>query len=107
MHFIEHHLDVFSRENFGLNGAPQLLHSITTDMFRDGPDGDLFDMKTIIPTLCGVAMLVLLTGCATMTGDFCDVSADIRPSVEDQITTDTKRQILAHNEYGARACDWR
>jgi len=39
--------------------------------------------------------------------DFCLVASPIRPSVEDQMTDGTKRQILAHNEYGARACNWR
>lgn len=53
-------------------------------------------------------MLASLSGCATApTSEFCLVVSPIRPSVQDQMTDGTKRQILAHNEYGARACGWR
>lgn len=53
-------------------------------------------------------ILVSLAGCATTpSGDFCDVASVIRPSVQDQMTDGTKRQLLAHNEYGARSCGWK
>ncbi|QDZ10500.1 hypothetical protein FPZ08_06905 [Devosia ginsengisoli] len=52
-------------------------------------------------------MSVLLAGCATTSGDFCDVASPIRPSVQDQVTDGTKRQIVAHNDYGSRACGWK
>lgn len=50
---------------------------------------------------------VMLVGCTSTTGDFCIVSSPIRPSAQDTLTDGTARQILAHNEYGARACSWR
>ncbi|AVX04362.1 hypothetical protein MXMO3_01837 [Maritalea myrionectae] len=53
-----------------------------------------------------ILMIGLLSGCATVTGNFCDVADPIRPSVSDDFTIGTQRQILAHNEYGARACGW-
>lgn len=53
-------------------------------------------------------IMVSLAGCATVpSGDFCDVASVIRPSVQDQMTDGTKRQLLAHNEYGARVCAWK
>jgi hypothetical protein len=49
----------------------------------------------------------LLAGCSTTAGDFCIVSHPIRPSSSDSLTEGTARQVLAHNEYGARVCGWR
>lgn len=58
-----------------------------------------------------VAIMLLagvLTACSsTAAGDFCLVSAPIRPSASDQLTEGTARQVLAHNAYGERACRWR
>jgi hypothetical protein len=51
--------------------------------------------------------LVLLGGCATTTGDFCDVASAIRPSKHDGMTEGTQKQVLAHNTYGARYCGWK
>ena len=50
-----------------------------------------------------------ISGCATTTApaDFCLVAKPIRPSVNDTVTDGTKRQIVAHNQYGASACGWR
>lgn len=48
----------------------------------------------------------LLAGCQTTAGDFCLVSAPIRPSSSDQLTEGTARQVLAHNNYGAKVCRW-
>jgi hypothetical protein len=49
----------------------------------------------------------LLAACSSTAGDFCLVSAPIRPSAQDSLTDGTARQVLAHNEYGARTCGWR
>lgn len=38
-----------------------------------------------------------LSGCATASGEYCSVARAIRPSVEDKMTDETKRQILAEN----------
>lgn len=58
-------------------------------------------------SLIALALLVL-TGCATnRAGDFCLVSAPIRPSSADALTEGTARQVLAHNEYGRQVCNWR
>ncbi|UXN73360.1 hypothetical protein N8D56_21170 [Devosia sp. A8/3-2] len=55
-----------------------------------------------------ISTATILNGCATTTpGDFCLVASPIRPSVEDQVTDGTKRQIVSHNAYGAAACGWR
>jgi hypothetical protein len=40
-------------------------------------------------------------------GDFCDVSAPIRPSVDDHLTGGTKRQIVKLDAYGAKVCGWK
>ena len=49
-------------------------------------------------------MLVSLAGCATASGNYCDVARAIRPSVEDGLTADTARQILTENEKLAKLC---
>jgi len=46
----------------------------------------------------------LTAGCATVGGDYCQVARAIRPSVEDQMTPETKRQILAENSKLAKLC---
>ncbi|WP_198010727.1 hypothetical protein [Kaistia granuli] len=43
----------------------------------------------------------------TARASFCDTSRPIRPSVDDQFTDGTARQILKHNTYGAQACGWK
>jgi hypothetical protein len=48
--------------------------------------------------------LVSLSGCATASGNFCDVARAVRPSVEDRMTEETKRQILRENEKLAKLC---
>ena len=58
-------------------------------------------------SLIAVVALVL-SGCGTTRpGDFCLVSEPIRPSESDGLTTGTARQVLAHNEYGAKVCGWK
>ena len=43
-----------------------------------------------------------LSGCVT--GNYCDVARPVRPSVEDQMSEGTKRQILVENEKIAKLC---
>ena len=63
-----------------------------------------------LPALLSV-IVALLAGCATddlRPGQMvCDWAAPIRPSRADQLTDGTARQILAHNETGAKLCGWR
>lgn len=37
----------------------------------------------------------------------CEWAEPIRPQVEDHLSDPTARQILTHNETGARLCGWR
>jgi hypothetical protein len=37
-------------------------------------------------------------------GNYCDVARAVRPSMEDVMTEETKRQILAENEKLAELC---
>ena len=55
------------------------------------------------------AVLVLLAGCQTAKGTFCDIAKPIRvaPEQVDQLTDDQVAQILAHNQKGAALCRWR
>lgn len=49
------------------------------------------------------------SGCAIrepVGNDFCMVSVPIFIEQADVLTDRTARQILAHNELGARLCDW-
>ena len=48
--------------------------------------------------------LLCLSGCATVGGSYCDVARPVRPSVEDQMTEGTKRQILTENEKLEKLC---
>ncbi|WP_293723553.1 hypothetical protein [Stappia sp.] len=56
------------------------------------------------------ALLILMPsiagGCATATGDFCDVARPLRPSVQDTVTLETVAQVVAHNRYGREHCGW-
>ena len=57
-------------------------------------------------------MLLLIAvstaGCATerLARNDCDWAQPIRPSRNDVLTRQTKEQIAAHNEAGARICRW-
>lgn len=58
--------------------------------------------------MLALAAISLVSGCATSgSGDFCDVSSAIRPSVTDSLSEGTTDQILKHNRYGAVACGWK
>lgn len=58
-------------------------------------------------------MLMLISvstaGCATVPRlkNDCDWAQPIRPSRKYALTQQTKEQIAAHNESGARICKWR
>lgn len=53
-------------------------------------------------------MMLCATGLAggCVTADPCSWARPIRPSVADVLTDGTVRQILAHNETGAKVCGW-
>ena len=59
------------------------------------------------------AMLLLIAVsiavCATnpLTRNDCDWAQPIKPSRKDVLTRQTKEQIAAHNEAGARICRWK
>jgi hypothetical protein len=53
-----------------------------------------------------ISTVFFLSGCATDRGGFCDVASAIRPSQADVMSDGTKRQIVAHNDYGAKTCGW-
>lgn len=59
-------------------------------------------------TLWPLLMLtsISLGGCGATTDSFCDVAAAIRPSPRD-VLTDGTRQILAHDQIGAKLCGWK
>lgn len=61
-------------------------------------------MKSIVLGLLTLTVLSV-SGCATTSGgSYCDIARAIRPSVEDVMTDDTKRQIVAENEKLAALC---
>lgn len=62
-----------------------------------------------IRSIALMSILASLGGCATAAGngDFCSVASPIRPSVQDVLTDGTARQILAHDETGAKLCGWK
>ncbi|MDP9787486.1 hypothetical protein J2861_001474 [Agrobacterium tumefaciens] len=48
-------------------------------------------------------MALLASGCAT-SGNYCDIARPVRPSFEDSLTPETKRQILIENEKLQKLC---
>lgn len=48
-------------------------------------------------------ILVLASGCAT-SGSYCDIARPVRPSVDDTMTPETKRQILTENQKLEKLC---
>lgn len=48
-------------------------------------------------------MTLLASGCAT-SGSYCDIARPVRPSFEDSLTSETKRQILTENEKLQKLC---
>ena len=51
-------------------------------------------------------LAVSLAGCGISLTSECDWAEPIRPSQADDLTPGTQRQILAHNETGAKLCGW-
>ncbi|RYH00313.1 MAG: hypothetical protein EON58_00690 [Alphaproteobacteria bacterium] len=47
---------------------------------------------------------ISISGCATASGSYCDVARAVRPSVTDQLSEGTQRQILAENQKLAKLC---
>jgi hypothetical protein len=61
-------------------------------------------------TLAMIASIgVSIAGCATdpILRKDCDWAKPIKPSRADVLSRQTKEQIAAHNEIGARLCGWR
>lgn len=54
-------------------------------------------------------LAVLLAGCTTTKGSFCQISSPIRLSGEtvDHLSDAEVAAILAHNEKGAALCRWK
>ncbi|MDX0180832.1 hypothetical protein GOC16_08200 [Sinorhizobium meliloti] len=63
-------------------------------------------MKLTAWALIAVAMS-LAAGCATSSGDFCQITSPIRPSIKDNLTDGTQTQILKLNRYGEKVCKWK
>lgn len=53
-----------------------------------------------------ILALLLLAGCQTVGGSFCDVSSPNRLPVED-MTPAEARKALEHNLLGQRLCGWK
>ena len=58
--------------------------------------------------LLPLAALVLVS-CQTPQGSFCDLAKPIRLSPEqiDKLTDEQVRQVLGHNQRGAKLCGWK
>lgn len=52
---------------------------------------------------------LVLTGCQTTQGSFCEMSKPVRLTNEqiDTLTDEQVRQLLAHNRKGQSMCGWR
>lgn len=57
-------------------------------------------------TMILVWLAVFLAGCGISLTSECDWAEPIRPSQADDLTPGTQRQILVHNETGAKLCGW-
>lgn len=57
-------------------------------------------------TMILVWLAVFLAGCGISLTAECDWAEPIRPSQADDLTPGTQRQILVHNETGAKLCGW-
>lgn len=62
------------------------------------------------PLILLISIAALSAGCGIdrrFLHEDCDWAQPIRPSHADVLSENTKAQILAHNEIGARLCGWR
>ncbi len=57
-------------------------------------------------TALWIALAILLTSCAGTGGAGCDAWRPILVDVQDGLSAETARQILAHNRTGRRLCGW-
>ena len=65
---------------------------------------------TLKPLILLISIAALTPGCGIdrrFLHEDCDWAQPIRPSRADVLSENTKAQILAHNEIGARLCGWR
>jgi hypothetical protein len=54
-----------------------------------------------------LGLLILLPSCVTSGGgSFCLAARPILVGAEDVLTVETARQLLAHNNTGAKLCGW-
>lgn len=55
------------------------------------------------------AALLMLSGCVTSSGDFCDIARPLRltETTVEAMTESEARAALAHNEKGASLCGWK
>ena len=51
--------------------------------------------------------LASLVGCATTSGNFCDIAEAYRPQPGEVYSDQNKRKIVAANEYGEEHCGWK
>ena len=56
-----------------------------------------------------IAALVMLAGCTTATGTFCDIAHPIRLSQKTiaAMSDAEVKEVLIHNRTGAKLCRWR
>lgn len=64
-------------------------------------------MKTSTALLLASLIAAPIAGCAHQGSDACDGFSAIYLSAGDQLTPETKKQLVKHNEYGEQACGWR
>jgi hypothetical protein len=60
----------------------------------------------MVPSKALILCLLLLAGCQTAGGSFCDIAKPIRTPIED-MTPAEAREALSINEKGAALCGWR
>ena len=58
------------------------------------------------PIILTLSLISSLAGCAIKQAAECDWATPIRPSVSDELSLGTQRQILTHNSLGAEICGW-
>ena len=67
--------------------------------------------RTLLRALAMIPLTLLAASCATTAGletsAACLAFRPILPSRADVMTDETKRQILAHDETGAKLCGWK
>lgn len=56
-----------------------------------------------------ITLALLIAGCATTGGSFCDIAKPLRPSpaIVDAMSDREVKDMLAHNEKGRKLCGWK